>query len=68
MAASHVPAVLDFRTWLPAMCALSRSSASSCQQLAGSPQKAPRVLTEERKDALMGKLPLFFGIRFGLIT
>jgi hypothetical protein len=38
MAASHVPAFLDFRTWLPAMCALSRNSASSCQQLARSPQ------------------------------
>ena len=38
MAASHVPAFLDFRTWLPATCELSRSSASSCQQLARSPQ------------------------------
>jgi hypothetical protein len=38
MAASHVPAFLDFCTWLPAMCALSRSSASSCQQLAHNPQ------------------------------
>jgi hypothetical protein len=37
MAASHVPAFLDFRTWLPTMCALSRNSASSCQQLAHSP-------------------------------
>jgi hypothetical protein len=42
MAARHAPAfLLDYRTWLPAMCALSRSSANSCQQLARSPQVRP---------------------------
>ena len=51
MAASHVPAFLDFRTWLPAMCALSRNSASSCQELARSPQMraiaTPRVCRQK---------------------
>jgi hypothetical protein len=73
-AASHVPDFLDLRTWLPAMCALSHNSTSSCQQLARNLQmraiarpRAMCVLTEDRKDAIVGKLPLFFGIRFGLI-
>ena len=49
MAASHVPAFLDFSKWLPATCALSRSSASSCQQLARSPQLRATVMLRERR-------------------
>ena len=49
MAASHVPAFLDFRKWLPAICALSRSSASSCQQLARSPQLRATAMLRERR-------------------
>jgi hypothetical protein len=51
MATSHVPAFLDFRTWVLATCALSRNSASSCQQLARIPQMCaiarPRVCSQK---------------------